>query len=135
MTPSFQEGEILNFREANHWSKVRHSARRAEKGRLGSGAREIHGAPSFYPQLGLFSVSPPPPTNLRVTPYRVRAQITKPWGMNLFPNTAPSCCLVSAAPQPGQLHPQHLPTLTLPRTATFWGTSSPGRHWEVLKGR
>lgn len=116
----------LNFRGANHWSKVRHSARRVEKGRPGSGVRDIQVPHLSYPQLGLFSVeSPSLPYQPTCHPHRVRAQITKPWDKEPFPNTALPCCLVSAAPQRCQLHPRDLPTLTLLGQRHLLGTHLP----------
>lgn len=127
----------LNFRGANHWSKVRHSARRAEKGRPGSGVRDIHSAPSFLPSVGVILCGVPlSPLPTYMSPSQGQSPDHQAMGQGTFPKHSPSLlsCLCSSttvpAPSPGSPHTH------APRTAPSSGdTSSPGQHWEILKGR
>lgn len=136
MTPSFQEGDTELPRGQSLVQGQAFSKESKERQAGLRGKRDSWG-PIFLTLSWGYSLWSPPlsPTNLRVTLTGSEPRSPSHGARNLS-QTQPFPAVL-----PLQLHnrassiPSISPHARSQDSATFWGTSSPGRHWEVLKGR
>lgn len=136
MTPSFQEGDTELPRGQSLVQGQAFSKESRERQAGLRGKRDSWG-PIFLTLSWGYSLWSPPlsPTNLRVTLTGSEPRSPSHGARNLS-QTQPFPAVLSL-----QLHnrassiPSISPHSRSQDSATFWGTSSPGRHWEALKGR